>query len=353
MNKKVFFSLALATLALILIAVLSNALRTTPGASVQTGALLPQFDSTRASIDRIVVSKGGQNSVQVQRQSEQWLVSSRFDHPANAGALRTLFEDLNNAQQREAKTSDPTRYQQLGVHTEGQHLQLSVGDSQYADLILGEVVTRPAGQFVRRADEAQSWLIDREIQLPVTDGGWLQFSLPKMSSVDVQKVERYELSGVQCVAAPCPESERVLFSLSKQAPEDTSFTLTPLPAGKSAGQAWKIAGITEVLNGLNSVNDVAKRETLLAENAKPVRTRFIRFDGLQVDTELVKKGEEYWLAFAVTAHDEAAEEVKAEAKKYAELLTPWSYQIASYKGEGLARGHTDLLQDQGADANQQ
>lgn len=353
MNKKIFTSLMLATIALILIALMSSALKKVPSTSASTSAeLLPDFKATQSSVTKVVLKEAGSEPLAIQLHEGQWVLSSKSNYPVNAAVVRNLFESLSKASKREAKTKDPLRYQQLAVHDETKTLQIYTGEVLVTEVLLGHDVTRPEGQFVRIKGEPQSWLIDRRIALPDAAGAWLHFALPNMSSADVKSVERIEFTGVQCVMAPCPEAERTLFSLSKTDATQTSFNLAPLPAKKEMAAAYKIAGITEVMNGL-SVSNVSRRSELATNADKkqaPVRTRFTRFDGLQVDTQLWHIADKYWLSFDVGASEEATDEIKAEAKKFADSLNEWSYEIASYKGEGLARGIHDLVQDKATSA---
>lgn len=352
MNRRLFNLLGAAVAVLVIAVLALNWLGPQKPDGHRHEKLLPEFAATRANIDRIQLSSNGKLLVELTRAGERWQVANRDGYTANAGKIRSLLDSLSQAEKAEAKTADPTRYEKLGLKEDSDNallLMLQAGETPVTALIIGNAVQRPAGQFVRLQAESQSWLIDRELAVGRAVTDWLRTDLINLPAAKLKQVERVKAQNVQCIAAPClPVAGEREFLLSKEKPEDTSFTVAPIPQGKEASAAWLLAGLTDALNGLTAI-DVLKQTTFDFAGAKTTISRYVSVDDQIITLSHHLKDGKHYVSLMAEAGSAASDDIRKEVDALNARHVGWLYEVSSYKGEGIARELSALVQDKAKD----
>ncbi len=285
-------------------------------------------------------------SLTLQRVEQRWQVLERDGFSADNAKVRELVSALIDAKIVENKTADPARYAKLGVDENGDKamtLTLLADEHIIAHVIVGNSVYRPAGHYVRRAGEAASYLIDRELKVGREWRDWIDADLINLPATKINKIERLTIApAIKCIKAPC---ETVAFSLSKVS-GSSEFSVDNLAPGKTMQSAHIVSGLSDVMNGLTA-NDVIKAATL-ADTQVTTVTRFYSDDKQIVTLTYRAVSDKHWLSLDVSAAEDATPEVKAATDKLAVKLQGWAFEISSYKGEGLARGLDALTQKKDA-----
>ncbi len=348
MNRRLFNLLGLAAAFLTVAVLVVNWLGPQKPDAVDAEKLLPDFMQERAGVDFIQLSKGNGVPLVLKRDGEHWTVASRDGYPANAGKIRTLLDNLAQAEKVEAKTADPARYEKLGVKADSDQallLTVKAGEKLVIELVVGNAVLRPAGHFVRMKADAQSWLIDRELSIGTEASDWLRTDLINLPASTIKRVERVKAQPVQCITVPCPPvAGDVLFTLSKEKVEDNSFTLAPIPAGKAPGADWLLAGLADALNGLNA-SDVLRADRFAFTAAKATFSRYRSFDDQAVLLSHYLKDNRHYVGLQAEAGPTATDAAKVAVEQLNQRHAGWLYEISSYKGEGMSRELNALVQD--------
>ncbi len=352
MNRRLFNLLGVAAAVLVIAVLALNWLGPQKPDRSNRDKLLPDFAAARANIDRIQLSSNGKLLVELKRDGAQWLLANRDGYAANAGMIRSLLDNLSQAEKTEAKTADPARYEKLGLKEDSDNavlLTLQAGETPVAALVIGNAAQRPAGQFVRLQNDNQSWLIDRELTVSRVVADWLRTDLINLPAAKLKQVERLKAQTVQCIAAPClPVAGAREFMLSKEKPEDSSFTLTPIPSGKEAGAAWLLSGLTDALNSLSAA-DVSKQAAFDFSTAKTTISRYVSFDDQIVTLQHHLKDGKHYISLNAEAGAAATDEVKKAVEELNARHAGWLYEVSGYKGEGMARELSALVQDKAKD----
>ena len=203
------------------------------------------------------------------------------------------------------------------------------------EVIVGDS-TGSSQAYVRKAEDAQSYLIDRDPEVGSSATEWLATDILSLPGNRIQQVT---------VTHPDGESLEIL----KQTSEQTNFTVEGIPEGREL-QYESVANVMSNVLANLSLQDVESR----TQGDEPVTiTEFRTFDGLVLIAELIERGEDAWVAFEVTyeppsqsAEDLASEDgpdPDSEARELAEQLAGWRYQIATYQFDQLTRRMSDLL----------
>lgn len=368
MNSTTLKWLAIATVALLALMIVVD--RADRSDTVTSGELLmPGLKDRINDIDKVTVTAAdAAESLTIARSGDEWQVVEKGAFPADVGKLREVLLALAVARKLEQKTANPERFAQLGVAGpdagSGTRLEIAGDDLQYV-VIVGNVA-QGKNRYVRMADDEQSWLIDKNPDLPATGGGWLAAEL-----LDI------DASRIQSVSIRHEDGETI--RLHKTSQDSANYNVADIPEGRELSYATVANGIAGALNDL-TLEDVRRSDT----GELTTTSVFTTFDGLEISVRRYTDGDDAWLTLAgsfvapavteVPLGEEPAEEEPAEdevaiddaseessdsadagtsAEEEAGTINArhagWQYRIPEYKANLLARRWDDILTAEGED----
>lgn len=368
MNSKKLLALGLVALAAIGLGIWVAGGHSSQDATT-ANALYPDLKKTLNNATAVrIFSAGDKQSVEIARKESSWGVTERNGYPADDAKVRKLLLSLADAKLREQKTSNPENYASLGVEDvsadNASGVRIEVSDVEPAvNLIVGNQGPGLESQYVRRAGEPQSWLVDTEIDTSSTPQDWLRKAIVDISADRIQSVS------IQTKGAKP-------YSANKNSRADANFAVEGLPKGKKLSSPSVANAFATALAGL-SLSDV-QPASAFEDKAETIAT-YRTFDGLVIELKGWSREDKRFLA-AQTRYDEAlAERFKvasepakadtedAEAKKDEEQkpanapataaniaeesnslndkLESWVFEIADYKYEAIFKPLEELLAD--------
>jgi hypothetical protein len=325
--------------------------------TVATAVLYPELKEQLNAVNAVHIYKAGDaRVVELKKQGENWTVSERDNYPADESKVRKLLIAIADAKLYEEKTSNPASYATLGVEdTKGAgatslRIEL-VGAPKPVNLIVGKQGAGARSNYVRRAGEPQSWLINATIDTSATPEAWLRKDIVDVAADRMQSA-KVETKG----AKP--------YTAAKSTRADSDFAVEGLPKGKSLSSPSAANSVATALTGL-SLSDV--RAASAFQSAPPAaKATFQTFDGLTVEMDGWVQDEKHYVALrptfdgaqaerfkVATAPAEekkddtkkdakapeppkpAAPNVEEDVKKLAAKVTGWVYEIPDYKYESL------------------
>src|SRR5687768_12332713 len=279
--------------------------------TVATAVLYPELKEQLNAVNAVHIYKAGDaRVVELKKQGEAWIVTGRDNYPADESKVRKLLIAIADAKLYEEKTSNPEAYATLGVEdTKGAgatslRIEL-VGAPKPVDLIVGKQGPGARSNYVRRAGEPQSWLINATIDTSATPDAWLRKDIIDVSADRMQSAT-VELKG----AKP--------YTATKNSRADTNFAVQGLPKGKSLSAPTAANTFATALSGL-SLADV--RAASAFESIPPAaHATFKTFDGLIVDVDGWVQDQKHYVALRPSFDAAQAERFKvatapAEEKK--------------------------------------
>lgn len=337
------------------------------------GLLLPDLGEDLDQISRVSVVGAGSEPVAtlVRGDDGSWTVAEKDGYPADVDKVRQTLISLAEARIVEPKTANPDFYDRLGVEAvedeaAGGVAVILAGDDTQVNVIVGN--TEGTSQvYIRGADQAQSFLVDRNPDVGNETSDWLATEILAVSGTRMARV-----------TVTHPDGEVV--TVSKADSEQSNFDLDEIPPDRELQYASVANVMGNVLSNLN-LQDVEPRTA----TGEPVTvTEFVTFDGLAITAESVEREEEPWVAFRAEYRppaeepgpqdDQAQEDASANASDEIEAdlegpdiaaveaeaggtdvaaevldlnqrLSPWRYRIADYQFDQMTRRLDDLLRD--------
>lgn len=380
MSPRTIRILAIAVVVLFAAVFLLDRQRTSGGAEDE---LL--FSDLKARLDAVtgVTVTDADGEVTIVREGDRWVVPGKDGYRADTGALRDLLIAIAEARKVEQKTSNSEYYDRLGLlppeEEDGTGILVeTAGEGAAVALILGDAVQHEY-RYARIADEAQSWLIDRNPEIPDDAAGWLVADIVDIPSSRIRSVTITHADG---------ETIR----LHKEDEDAANFAFEDLPEGRELSYPSVGNSIASAIDGL-SLEDV-RRADEAGDNDQSAKatTVYTTFDGLQLTIDSTTADDETWVSLEAEVIPAEADEPEAQAEEKAEssaspgpegepaeqtgtqpaeeaeaepgaaeeAATPdpaeqaaavnarvsgWEYRIPQYKASQLTRRWEDLLAD--------
>lgn len=337
MKPRLFFSLTIAAgLSLAAaIAVFATHNQWSTG-SVSGAKLLPELTSRAEDVKSIVVGHGD-NKITLVRDNQSWSIKERDGYPANTEPIRTLLIRLAQTQLVERKTRNPERYALLELEDPGKEnaksrkLQLLDGSGEpLADLIVGSkriaaFGAEKTGTYVRQLDDAQTWLTDSEIDVPLDIKDWIDRSVFTIDQNEIAKV-----------ALKLPGEPTLEIARADEGKGD--FELVQVPDGQKIKDGTFAGSIPGAYASIE-VEDLRK----LASTPVGPRISVTKLEtktGMTVAFRLRREGDDHWLSIGA----EGSGDAEKPANDINNRVAGWEYKIPSWKAEALFKGPSDFFE---------
>jgi hypothetical protein len=345
MSKRALAILAVAFVALIALVMVGR--RDDAGPAGAGTALVPNLEAALGDIERVTVARaGGEVVATLEKQPENWVVADKHGYVADAAKLRQALTALAEARVLEQKTSNAELYGRLGVEdvtaptATGISVALTAPGHELPTVILGNA-EGARYRYARRAGEAQSYLVDRNPDVPRAAAQWLDSVIIDVRSERVREVSITHADGE-------------VVRLSKASPELANFEVADVPEGRELSYPGVANVVGNALRELN-LEDVEPAADDAA--AEPTVVEYRTFDGLVVRVTGVERDDESWITLEASADAAAppaadaapaegaapAADPAAEAARINEKVGGWRYKIASFQYDQMTRRITDLL----------
>ena len=257
-----------------------------------------------------VFKAGDELAVELSRENDAWRVQQREGYPADDAKLRALLLGIADAELREEKTSNPEQYANLGVEDvsdpEASGLRIEVNGVEPAvNLIVGKRGPGAQSHYVRRAGDAQSWLIDTDLDTSSAPQDWLRKSILDVSA------DRIQSANITTKGAKA-------YTAAKQSRADADFAIDGIPKGKALNSPAAANGVATALAGL-TLSDVRPAS---AFDTKPeAQATYRTFDGLVIEADGWRQDAKHFVALKASYDESLAEQFKvasADAQESAE-----------------------------------
>lgn len=345
MSQRTVIALLVALVVLVALATLGRDPGTPPPTAGQV--FLPDLAGALAEVDRVAIVKAnGETVATLEKGAESWVVANKHGYAANVAKLSQALSTLGESKILEQKTANPSLYDRLGVedvtgaNAAGLGVTVTAGGREVANVLLGNA-EGARYRYVRRAGEAQSYLIDKNPDFPRVAAQWLDSQIVDVRGDRVEEVTITHADGE-------------VVRISKASAELTNYDVANVPNGREL----LYPGVANVIgNGLRelSLEDV---EPAGAAAAQPTVVEYRTFDGLVVRITGTKTDDASWIALHARAEPSeaapppAAEgaaaatpaaDPAAEAERINAKVGAWRYKIATFQYDQMTRRMSDLL----------
>ena len=332
---------ALAALAVISVGATAAVLRTSAPtvASDRRGERVLPSLVTRANDITAITVREGADTLAIERRDNRF-VTAESGYPVKTDAVRELVASSGELRFEEARTSDPTRYADLGLAdpgttdtgkdgaaTAGKEVAFRAAGAELADMVVGNrdatVGGAAGGVFVRLKGGPQTFLARGSVQLPSTRSDWFV-------GVDFD-VKRSEIKKIELAGGG---REGVTASAEKPG----ELTLANVPE-KRVADTFKVSRLATLVESF-SFQDVRKA-TKPADDAR--RMVVEAEDGLRLVFTSLGDITEGWVQVAAEATDDAKQ---AKAKLIASKVDGFDFRLPSNQAELLGWTNADLTNEQ-------
>lgn len=338
MKPKAFAALAVITLMAFSLALITFGSQTRLAQVRNSGEpLFPGLSKQAGQITKIELQQGDKK-IALARDKDSWSLADRAGYPAKSETVRGLLSRLAQAQLVEAKTRSKDRYGLLELEDPAgkdakSHLVRLLDDKGgvLAEAVVGKKRSDAfgaarAGTYVRKPADAQTWLANAEINVPIAVRDWVQPAVLDIPAAKIASVS-IEIAGEEPL------------KLTRETADASKHALVDMPEGKKLKDGAAISAIVRAAGSIE-LEDVRKpAATPAGENAGTAKLE--ADGGLAVALQVRKEGEAYWLTIEATG-------AEGDAKKAAEEITArtkgWEYKIPAAKVQSILKRRADLFE---------
>jgi Domain of unknown function (DUF4340) len=354
MSRQRFIVLLVAALAAICVALYTSGRRNVDSDSRGVN-LLPSLTQELNSVSELSVTKGSKTAaVTVHKQGEQWTVAERANYPADVAKLRKLLLALSEARIREEKTSNPASYAIIGVEdptlpgAAGAQIDFVAKDGKHA-VIVGKPVGE--GNFVRRAGEQRSYIVEPGIAVEAQPRYWIDTRLIDLPTAKIQSIEVKPAAGPgytlhraaaaaspaasNPAASPAAANKPAAGATAKNPTADsaagaaTDFVLDGVPAKRKAAESQILEPSPTAFGNL-SADDVAQAADI--DFSRPSVATVTLSDGSVITFTGAAVGDKRWIQ--VAEPKDAGISAKTNGR---------AFEIATYRYDAVFRPLEQLL----------
>lgn len=352
MNPKVFLVLAAITVVTTVAAVF--AVLSQPTVSTLQFVDEPAFPALREDPDAVakIILKSPEGTITLVRETgDRWAALEHHGYPVDRKRVRDLVVALSDMRLIERKTAQPEHYDRLEVeaidaeNAQSELVRLEAADGTVlAEAIVGKqryrlTGTEPSGTYLRRPDEAQTWLASGGIQIDREVARWLDGEIVDLDPEAIRRVD------IQRAGEPS-------YAAVRDNPGD-ALRLADLAGDETLKED---ADLTRLAGALSSVRleDVKPRDQLTWP-AEHHTARVETFDGVELTVRLAQIDDEYWATFdaSTVAPSNATASADAAAAQPAANAAGEENAIEADAGDGAAGEEDTAEADAGGGSGDQ
>lgn len=276
-SRRTFLTLAVATLAVVVAAVLA---RQRPQSIPGAGSLL--FPHLLAHVDAVarVAGSGPGGPFTVVRHGDHWVVTEKEGYPAATERVRELVLGMSQLVRLEPKTRNPKLYAELGLggsrSSREAPVRVALSDAsghQLAALVIGNSKPAPGSggereYYVRLPHAARTWLVQGDLPAARTPADWL-----------ARRILQIDRERVREVRVTHPDGDIV--TVERPTPATGKFELGDVPAGAKVKSAYDLDEIVRAMTQLSLI-DVQPRAAVKFGGRPVLEAELMTFDGLHV-----------------------------------------------------------------------
>ncbi len=322
--------------------------------------------------------KSASNNITLIRKGGSWYVLEKGQYPAADEKARAVILGLARLEKIEPKTSNPKLYEKLGVQgvtetsAESTLIQLiSEHGKDLAVVIVGKARGangKPGLQqiYVRRPDDAQTWLVEGNLPKMGATADWLRQELAKIDASRVWQVRVKHQDGD-------------VLTVLKKAPAGPDFTLLELTSGETIESQYSLNRIADSFRKLRFADVISMDKAPATEGGNVTEAELLTFDGLRITMKAHRRDDKIYARLSA-AFDQALmqkqptdikseastpagasnnrgaegssktkarlqtkEQTQAEAENLQTLWQSWVYVIPAYQFDNITVKKKDLL----------
>ena len=333
-----------------------------PSSDIQNEtALFPDLLKQINQVDRVEIQAANE-SVTLIKGEQGWTVQEKSGYPANMQNLRKQLIAFSEASILETKTANPENYSQLGVAdvapgSESVLVKLGGMETEVGLLVGNQNYRGQESTYVRRADQAQSYLVSGSLKMDSKASNWL---LKDIFNVGAPRVRR----------ALIQHADGSVLEIVKNNQSDPNFSVLSVPEGRELAAPGAGNSVAGALGSLR-LEDVEAAADVALDSELVINGIFETFDGLRISTTTWQVADKHYLSLAVAFDPALAPAVESatdsenpdgesgsnpeeidptaaanpaqEAAEMQATVTGWVYVIPSYKYDNLSKTVFDLL----------
>jgi hypothetical protein len=300
---------------------------------------LPSLSAQLNDITRITIQRPNEQVTLQKHKDGIWKVQEKYNYPVNMQLLRKMLLYLSQSELRSKKTSDPLRFDRIGLDgVSGKQVRLWKEEEVLHDIVLGALTSDGTATYVRQSNENQAYTASGELQFHANPTDWVDYRFFSIDPSRVQKID-FAFNGKK----PYFYERNTPDATLAFAPLDKGLRLQTRIRDKDASLFFERLNFTDLLPSSKKTTNTQDVTTLTTFDGLVVKFTFHTIDYLpyaeihaQVDTTIRDR-------FSSLSLSPLAE-VEQEATQINALTEGWLYQLGQFQQDNLRRSYLDMTE---------
>lgn len=304
--------------------------------------LFPDLLEQAKTVTEVEVVNSGE-SMTFDLKGDQWTLRNSGGYPVHTNLVTKVILSIASMELLEAKTA-----------MEKRHAILDLGDpmdpksnSQYvifknaagdvlSDIVVGSAnfflpETTTGGMYVRRLDEAQTYLVRGLVDIGVEPRNWLQRDIIDIPTEDVTRVEVTQPDGEQLIVVP-------------QDDVAGGYKFENLPEGLKLISAFAPRNIAALVNGF-VLNDVRRDENTPLDESEAYVANFTLTSGMTLNMRIWRIADKQYMRIAAALGTAAPDSEAAKLVGEISARTQgWTYIIPEYQYDQISKKMPEMTE---------
>lgn len=303
--------------------------------------ILPGLYAALNEVDELKFTAAGNVTVATLRQLEsKWVVAERNNYPADIAKIRSVVLALAEAKILEQKTSNRELYAKLGVESVeddtagGTQVNIHYGDNNHSIIVGKPGPQINKNRYVRRSDEAISWLVDQKLDVQYEVTHWLRKDILSFEPAEVANVSINLADGSNLKIQNDDTDQDKFFVVNLSDPNSQVID----------------AELHQVTNALSSFQllDVTTQEEF-GDNEPTMQIEYQLKSGANLSLVAFMLGDEHYVSIEASLREsgsdaaQVSEETKALVQSLQNKTENWVYKIPAVSYDSMYKNEQDVL----------
>lgn len=298
--------------------------------NVEKGLLFANLTQQANQISQIRISNHQGVLLDASLQNDKWIangVQQAGTYPLEHIKLTQLVQSLMQATLYQAKTSKPENYARLGLQDLDAEDSLAVlvelfGNDKTWAVLVGNKAPG-GGSYIRFPEQAQSWLLDQEVLLPLDSNNWLKQPILDIAITDIAKFSRIDSNSWSIVLSDA---------------EAGGYSLNPMPKGRELKYESILDNTVAAFATLNFDQIQPRNDAFWRSLKLSAKFELTTLSGDKIKTELAEKDNEFFIRFS--------------SQSLTAYWQNWTYKLSGFSAGQLNKTLEDFLAEPESEVEQ-
>ncbi|MEM7617165.1 MAG: DUF4340 domain-containing protein, partial [Pseudomonadota bacterium] len=249
-------------------------------------ALFPNLTEQTNNINKIEITQN-ENMITLLRLDSDWVIKQKHNYPVNLAKIKQMLVNLTSSKLQRQKTANTENYEKLGLDkVNATNIKLFGNENKIVDLFIGDFNIQLDGTYIRKNNNAQTWLTSGDLYVETDSSKWLRNEILSVSPDNIKKLVITQPGNQQLI-------------IYKHNQTQTEYNIDSIPVTKILTDKTELGNIISVIENFNLQN-IMPASSVIFSAESTVISKFYTFDNKEITINLATIDKKYYAKLSVS-----------------------------------------------------